>query len=81
MPIATRPVTVQDTITPAHWAEVQFTYTRPPRVSILRTGAIQAGFTALPGTFFCIAPGTAWGQGESEQEISEKVVAESDSFE
>jgi PKD domain len=80
MPVASRPATVQQTLNADAWAELQFTYTRPPRVHILRSGALQAGFTADPTALFCVAPGTAWGQGESEQEISEKVVSDQTSL-
>lgn len=84
---ADRTATIQGNFTEQGWKELQFSYTRAPRVHTLRGSAIltdtewtlvedtsqPSGFRKTLRTAFSIAPGTAPGQGVQEQTIGERL--------
>ncbi len=70
--VGDRPTTAP-ILTEEYWSELRFEYTRPPRVHVLRGGAVVVstawlvigGIDSLP-LAFSIAPGDAFGQGVNE---------------
>lgn len=78
----------QGEITQNEWVEMRYSHQRPPRVYWLRAGAIVAqdtpvyradGELDIP-TVFCVAPGTAPGQGEIQQEENERLALNQDAL-
>lgn len=59
-----RTSTVQVTLDPGDYSDLDYTRQRHPRVHWLRSNAILTGTTAV-ATAFCVSPGNAPGQGET----------------
>lgn len=69
-PVADRTSTVQATLDAGDYSDIDYDYTRPPRVHWLRANSIIASGSAV-STAFAIAPGTAPGQGENAVDSGE----------
>lgn len=77
---ADRPVATAGTLTEDFWTSISVDYQRPPKYHILRSSAVICSTTwlelggedTLP-LAFCVAPGTAPGQGVSEATTGEKL--------
>jgi hypothetical protein len=69
-----RTATVQAALTAADIREIQHTHQRPPRYHWLRSDAILAHATEISAVF-CVAPGTAPGQGLAEQPHNQQLAA------
>lgn len=67
-----RTSTVQVTLDANDYTSINYTQQRNPRVHWLRSNAIIADSSAV-NTAFCIAPGTAPGQGEGAQDDGENL--------
>lgn len=72
LPVADRTATVQADIAVADWSSVRYDYDRRPRIHWLRENAILADAEEVAAVF-CIAPGDAPGQGESDTDVGEQL--------
>lgn len=83
-----RTATVHNNVTEQSWQAIDFGYQRPPRVHTLRGSAVLTGTDyELDGegapiieTAFCIAPGTAPGQGGRESTLGERLAQSQDAL-
>jgi hypothetical protein len=77
-----RTATVITDIDPADWMAVTYTYQRPPRVYWLWGNAFVANTQEADAAnlkinrVYCVSPGQAPGQGESEQTQGEQIVVD-----
>ena len=76
--------TVITDIDPADWMTIQYTHQRPPRAYWLWGNSVVANTQEADASdlvinaVFCVAPGKAPGQGETEQTQGEQLVADQD---
>lgn len=73
----------QGTVTVAHWSELSYSQRRKPLVYQLRESGIVAqwvGNLESLTPLFCLAPGKSPGQGESMEEIGNKLATSQDAL-